>query len=203
MSGSRPVKEKKERALDAKLFLKPERCDSHKCVMVRRPHRPGQHGQKRRRLSEFGRQLQEKQKIRFMYSLTDSKLRKIFEEHAGDPEEVVKTLEKRLDRVVFHLRFGRSQRIGRQLVSHGHIMVNGRKVTIPSYQIEEGDEVTIRPQSRDIGEFEDLGIRLKNYEPPEWLNLDKEAEKGVCVGDPSVEAILPFDINMVGEYYNQ
>ncbi|MFB6212229.1 MAG: 30S ribosomal protein S4 [Candidatus Magasanikbacteria bacterium] len=203
MAGSRPVKEKKERALDERLFLKAERCNSHKCVMVRRPYPPGEHGEdKDRRKSEYGRQLQEKQKVQIVYGLTNKQMKNIFEEHAGDPKEIVKTLEKRSDRVVYLLGFARSPRIARQMVAHGHIHVNGRKVTIPSYEIEEDDEVTVRPQSRENGLFEDLGIRLKNHEPPEWLKLNKDEERGVCVGQPSQDAILPFDINMVGEYYS-
>ncbi|HMB17452.1 MAG TPA: 30S ribosomal protein S4 [Candidatus Paceibacterota bacterium] len=200
----RRAKEKKERALNEKLFLKPERCSSHKCVMVRRPFPPGQHGQKRRRRpSEYARQLKEKQKIAIVYGLTNKQMANLFKEHAGDPKKIVSILEKRLDTVVFHLAFSPSQRMARQAVNHGHIMVNGRKVDIPSYQVEEGDTITIRPQSRDIGLFDDLDIRLKKHEPPEWLKLNKDKFEGKCVGQPSEDAILPFDINLVGEFYSR
>lgn len=199
------IKEKKERALGTKLFLKPERCNSHKCVMVRRPYRPGQHGQKRRRgkISEFGRQLQEKQKIQIVYGLTNAQMRKVFKEHAGDPENIVATLETRLDRVVFLLGFAPSPTMARQMVSHGHIFVNGRKVTVPSRKIVKGDEIEIKPQSRKSVLFEELGKKLEKHEVPEWLSLDKDKEKGVCVGKPSESSMESFDINMVGEFYNR
>ena len=199
------IKEKKERALGTKLFLKPDRCNSHKCVMVRRPYKPGQHGQKRKRgkLSEFGRQLQEKQKIQIVYGLTNGQMRKIFKEHAGDPSSIVKTLESRLDRVVFLLGIASSSIMARQMVSHGHIFVNGRKVTIPSYKVTEGDEIEIRPQSRKSVLFEDLSKRLEKHETPEWLKIDKDKEKGTCLGKPPEDSISSFDINMVGEFYNR
>ena len=200
----RRAKEKKERALDTKLFLKAERCNSPKCVMVRRPFPPGQHGQKRRRRpSEYARQLKEKQKIAIVYGLTNKQMSKLFKEHAGEPHEIIKILEKRLDRVVYHLGFAKSPRIARQLVNHGHIIVNGRKVDIPSYHVEEGDTITIRPQSRDIQQFDDLDIRLKKYEAPDWLKLDKDKIEGKCVGNPPEDAIEAFDINLVGEFYNR
>lgn len=191
--------------MGTRLFLKAERCNSHKCVMVRRPYPPGQHGQKnkRRRMSEYGQQLQEKQKIQISYGLTNTQMRNLFEEHAGDPREIVDHLERRLDRIVFHLGFAPSTRTGRQMVSHGHIWVNGRKVTIPSYYVEEGDEVTIRPQSRDIEVFDDLEIRLEKYEVPEWIELDKDQLVGKVVDRPPVEAIRPFDVNLVGEYFTR
>ncbi|MEX1014667.1 MAG: 30S ribosomal protein S4 [Candidatus Paceibacterota bacterium] len=203
---SRKIKEKKERALGEKLFLKPERCNSHKCVMIRRPYGPGQHGQKRKkRPSEYGRQLQEKQKIQIVYGLTNNQMENIFRKYSGQPDKIVSTLEKRLDRVVFLLGIAGAPRVSRQLVSHGHIMVNGRKMTIPSYQVEEGDVVSIRPQSRKIQMFEDLGDTLKKHKTPEWLemNADADKEEGKCIGEPTEDAIHPFDINLVGEFYNR
>lgn len=205
MSGSRKVKEKKERALDTRLFLKAERCNSHKCVMVRRPYPPGEHGQdgRRRRLSEYGRQLQEKQKIQIVYGLTNKQLGNIFREYAGQPEEIVNKLERRLDRIVYNLGIAKSPRIARQYVSHGHIWVNGRKITIPSYSVQESDEITIRPQSKSLDIFSDIDVRLKNHETPDWLEIDKDNVVGKLVGQPPVEAIRPFDINLVGEFYTR
>jgi len=199
------IKEKKERALGTKLFIKAERCNSHKCVMIRRPYRPGQHGHKRRRgrISEFGRQLQEKQKIQIVYGLTNKHMRQIFLKYAGDPARIVSMLEKRLDRVVYLLGIAPSSRVARQLVSHGHIVVNDRKMTTSSYQVRKGDVVAIRPQSRSLNLFEDLENKFKKYEPPIWLKLDKKEIKGTCVGEPLEEAILPFDVNLVGEFYTR
>jgi small subunit ribosomal protein S4 len=198
------AKEKKERALGEKLFLKAERCNSHKCVMVRRPFPPGQHGQKqRRRPSEYGRQLMEKQKIAIVYGLTNKQMSNIFEKHAGDPKKIVSILEKRLDRVVYYLGFALSPRVARQIVSHGHIMVNGRKTNIPSYNVKEGDVISIRPQSSKSKIFEDLDTRLKKNKTPDWLKLDTDKKEGKCIGEPEEDAILPFDINLVGEFYSR
>ncbi len=196
----KPVKEKKERSLGVKLFLKAERCNSPKCVTVRRPYRPGVHGQSHRRQpSEYGRELQEKQKLQLIYGLNNRQMMNLFS--TKSPDEILKRLEKRLDRVVFLLGFAKSPRIARQLVSHGHILVNGRKVTIPSYYVKVGEKIEIRPESRSSKMFEDVQMRLKQYNPPTWLKLDAPNLRGECVGEPMVTGSLPFDINLVGEFY--
>lgn len=198
------VKEKRERALGVKLFLKADRCNSPKCVMVRRPYRPGMHGQKRSRpLTDYGKQLHEKQKIQLYYGLNNKQMIGLFK-RSKNPREVVATLEHRLDHVVLLLNFAKSTRIARQLVSHGHILVNDRKVTIPSYRVQVGDVIQIRPESRQSKIFEDIPGRLKSYEAPDWLKLDKENLKGECVKevDPQLVA-LPLDINLVGQFYSR
>ena len=198
----RRIKEKKERALGEKLFLKAERCSSHKCVMIRRPYRPGQHGQKRRRaISDYAKQLQEKQKVQIVYGLTNRQMRNLFRTHAGAPKKIVVALEKRLDRVVYLLGFAPSPRVARQLVSHGHIVVNGRKVNIPSYEVKKDNVVEIRSQSRNLKLFSEIAAQLKKHEPPKWLTLDKNKLQGTCVGEPSEDAILTFDINLIGQFY--
>ena len=197
------VKEKRERALGAKLFIKADRCNSPKCVTVRRPYRPGVHGQKRHNVTEFGRQLQEKQKIQIYYGLNNRQMTELFKEEGGK-EGVMAILEQRLDHVVFLLGLGRSPRIARQLVSHGHIVVNGKKVTIPSYRVRIGDVIGIRPESRPLKIFEDTSLRLKNYEPPAWLKLNKEELKGECKSQPDFHDVtFPFDINLVGQFYSR
>lgn len=198
----RRITEKKERALGVKLFLKPERCNSPKCVMIRRPYRPGIHGMRRRGpISDYGRQLKEKQKIQITYGLTNRQMNNLFKEPL---ERILLTLEKRLDRVVFLLGFAPSPRVARQLVSHGHIHVNGRKVTIPSYHVRVGDVLAIRPESRGAKIFEGLGEKLKQYEPPAWLKLDKKELKGECLQNPKTEEInLAFDANLVGQFYSR
>lgn len=195
------IKEKRERALGVKLFLKPERCNSPKCVMVRRPYRPGVHGRTRRRRtpSEYGRQLQEKQKIQIAYGLSGRQMRNIFK---GSLENTLLTLERRLDRVVQTLGFAPSLRVARQLISHGHITVRGRKVTIPSYSVKIGDVISIRPESRAKKPFEDLAARVKKSESPSWLKLDRENFKGECIEHPKLEEVnVPFDVNLVGQFY--
>jgi small subunit ribosomal protein S4 len=200
----RYVKEKRERALGEKLFLKAERCSSPKCVMIRRPFPPGQHGQERhRRPSEYARQLKEKQKIAIIYGLTNKQMAKLFKENTGDPQKIISILEKRLDRVVYYIGFAKSPRIARQLISHGHIMVNNHKVTISSYGVKTGDSITICPRSRSIQVFDDLEIRLKNYKTPDWLKLDKGKLEGKCISEPGKDTIENFDINLVGEFYSR
>jgi len=197
------IKEKKERALGVKLFIKSERCNSPKCVMIRRPYRPGVHGQSRRRrkISEFGKQLQEKQKIQITYGLTNKQMTNLFK---GPLEKTLLTLERRLDRVLFSLGLAPSMRVARQLVSHGHITVGGRKMNIPSYSVKVGDKISIRPESQGKKMFEDLREKLKQYEPPVWLKLDKENLTGECIGYPALEDMsLPFDVNLVGQFYSQ
>jgi small subunit ribosomal protein S4 len=198
----RRITEKKERALGVKLFLKPERCNSPKCVMIRRPYRPGVHGLRRGGpVSDYGRQLKEKQKIQLTYGLSNRQMSNLFKEPL---ERILLTLEKRLDRVVFLLGFAPSPRVARQLVSHGHIHVNGRKVTIPSYHVRIGDVIAVRPESRKKKVFEGLSEKLKQYEPPAWLKLDKKELKGECLQNPKIEEInLAFDANLVGQFYSR
>ncbi len=198
----KPIKEKRERSLGTKLFLKADRCNSPKCVMVRRPYRPGPHGQKRKRAgSDYSKQLQEKQRIRFMYGLTNRQMVTLFK--GKEKEKIMSTLEHRLDRVVFLIGIAMSPRIARQLISHGHITVNGRKVTIPSFHVKVGDVVSVRSESRKLKLFEDLGQHLKKHTPPSWLKITSvEDAKGQCVKEfSSRETQFPFDINLVGEFF--
>lgn len=196
------IKEKKERALGTKLFLKAERCNSPKCAIVRRPTRPGPHGQKRRKApSEFGKQLQEKQRIQLMYGLTNRQMMNLFKN--DDKESIMNALEHRLDRVVFLLGIAGSPRVARQYVSHGHIVVNGRKVTVPSFWVKVGDVISVRGESRKTKVFEELSMNLKKHTPPSWLKItDAEAGTGTCVKEfSSQETQFPFDINLVGEFF--
>ncbi|MBI5733047.1 30S ribosomal protein S4 [Candidatus Jorgensenbacteria bacterium] len=198
----RPLKEKKERSLGVKLFLKAERCNSPKCVTVRRPYRPGVHGQKRKTLTEYGRQFQEKQKIQIYYGLTNRQMRELFRSSSKD--KIVERLQHRLDQAVFLLGFGSSPRVARQLVSHGHILVNNRKVTVPSYYVTIGDVIAVRSMSRSTHLFDDIALKLKQYTPPPWLTLNADELKGECVVPASADnTTFPFDINLVGEFYSR
>jgi small subunit ribosomal protein S4 len=196
------VKEKKERSLNAKLFLKADRCNSPKCVMVRRPYRPGPHGQKRHTVSEYGKQLQEKQKVQLMYGLTNRQMTNLFNKYSNK-DDIVKMLEHRLDRVVFLLGLAGSSRIARQMISHGHITVNDRKVTVPSFHVSVKDAVSIRPESMRLKVFVGIGESLKKNPTPPWLKItNAEQAKGECVSEFDIRDIqFPFDINLVGEFY--
>ncbi len=195
------ITEKRERSLGVKLFVKAERCNSPKCVTVRRPQRPGQHGQRRTTVSEYSRQLHEKQKIQAYYGLNNTQMRKLFQSAAGN---VIVALEHRLDQVVFRLGLAASPRIARQFISHGHIAVNSRKMTISSYRVKIGDTVSIRLESRGLKTFEDIHVRLKQYEPPSWLELNREALQGKCRAPvTSTDAQFPFDASLVGQFYSR
>jgi len=200
-------KEKKERSLGMKLFLKGERCNSPKCVMVRRPTRPGMHGGKRQRaISEYGEQLREKQRIRVSYGLKESQLEKIIKNSLKKTgvvgETIIIELERQLSNVVFRLGLAPSRVVARQLISHGHILVNGKKVTIPSYPVKVGDIISIKPSSLNLLLFKNLLVKIKNYNPPEWLTLDKEKLEGKVISLPkNIE--IPFDLNLVIDYYSK
>lgn len=201
------VLEKKERSLGIKLSIRGERCLSPKCASIRKPYRPGQHGKKfRHRRSEFGNQLQEKQRIKFSYNLGDRQLKRIFEEAAesGDSsiEAITESLENRLDNIIMRLGLAESRSVGRQLVGHGHILVNNRKVTTPSYRLKVGDTISIKPQSRNMPLFQDLAEKIKKEEPPSWLSLDKESLVGKLEVLPR-QVELPFDLSLVVDYYSK
>src|SRR3989344_4058038 len=199
------VLEKRERSLGVKLSIKGDRCNSPKCALTRKPHPPGQHGKRRKKISEFGTQLREKQKVRFAYGLTEKQLARVFKE--GEKKtgvtsgEVMSILESRLDNVIFRLGLAPSRTAAKQSVGHGHFVVNNHKVTIPSYRVKTGDKITIREGSKNNPNFKDLGDRLKNYEAPAWLSLDKNTWEAQVLGKP-VDTPQPFDINIVVDYYS-
>jgi len=199
--------EKKERSLGVKLFLKPVRCLSPKCVTVRRPTRPGAHAKGRRgTVSEYGEQLREKQKFQFSYGLKENQLKRIFRRALRNPEATGKLflsiLERRLDNVVFRLGFAPSRSVARQLISHGHIMVGSHRVTSPSYLARPGDVIFIREQSRSNQIFRDLASNLKKYNPPSWLKINPETWEGKVESLPK-DFEESFDVNKVVDYYSK
>src|SRR3989338_2611737 len=201
------VLEKRERSLGTKLSIRGERCNSPKCALIRKPHRPGQHGKSyRRRTSDYGAQLKEKQKIQASYGLTNKQLAHLLEEAAKKPESTVlaitRSLETRLDNVVMRLGLAPSRSVARQLVSHGHFLVNGKKMNTPSYRVRASDSITIKPTSKTIVWFSNLKEELKNYEVPAWLSLNKENLDGKVESLP-LETVFPFDINSVVDYYSR
>ncbi len=199
--------EKQERALGMKLFLKGERCSSPKCAMVRRPNRPGIHGGKRRRaLSEYGGQLLEKQRIRVSYGLREAQLAKIVKDSLGKTgavgETIINYLERQLSNAVFRLGLASSRVVARQLINHGHFLVNDKKVTAPSYFVKVGDVISVKSPSQNLLIFKDLSDKIKKYEPPEWLFLDKEKMEGRVLSLPK-DVEIPFDINLLVDYYSK
>lgn len=199
------AKEKKERALQTKLFLKAHRCSSPKCATVRRPQRPGVHGARfSRGGSEFKTQLMEKQKIKISYGLTEKQIKDIFQTALGKKsfieDAIVASLEMRLDNVVFKMGFAPSRIVARQLVSHGHILVNGRKTNVPSYRTRVGDVIAIPENKKSLLLFKELPTTLKGRPVEPWLSVDAQKLAGVIKGAPE-RVQLPFNINLVVDYY--
>ena len=151
-------------------------------------------------------QLQEKQKIRFSYGLSDRQLSNMFEKISRRPgnmiENILQTLESRLDNVVYRLGFAESRSIARQLISHGHITVNGRKVTVSSYSVRIGQKIAVRNESKDHPYLKDMSERLKDYMVPSWLAVDPEKQEGTMLSKPE-DVNVPFDINSVVDYYSR
>lgn len=197
-----------------KLFLKGERCFGPKCPITKRPqsrnYPPGMHGQQRqRRPSEHGIQLREKQKIRRFYGLMEAQFRKHFDEAARQGgvtgENLLRILELRLDNVVFRLGFADSRRQARQLVRHGHFMVNGRKTNVPSFITRPGDVITVRPQSKSKEYFSILSEVLDGRQPPEWLNMNPVEISGTVITEPERDQmdIPPVNEQLVVEFYSR
>lgn len=203
------------RAVGEKLFLKGERCFTPKCAFIRRPYRPGVHGQRRRRaLSEFALGLLEKQKVKRTYGVRERQFKKYFETaslkkpskvSALKPADLLLAgLEKRLDNVVYRLGLAFSRSVARQLVSHGHFLVNGRRVSVPSHEVRVGDAITIRPQSAKMKIFGDLKESLKKYKTPAWLITDAKNFEGKIKAEPTPEEIgSPFNISLIIDHYSR
>ena len=202
------VLEKVERRLGEKLFIKGDRCVGPKCALVRRTFAPGVHGKGRRREpSEFGQLMREKQKIRFVYGLDDKDLKRYVTIAASRKgsfgTNVLKLLEQRLDNVVFRLGFGDSRRMARQIIGHGHITVNGKRVSIPSYQVKKGSIIGIKEQSL-VTLFKSIDERLRSYEAPRWLLLDKSKKVGTMTMNPEPDDVqTTVDITKVKEFYSR
>jgi len=194
-----------------KLFLKGERCSSPKCALERRSYAPGMHGrqaQYRRRVSDYGRQLRAKQRVRRIYGVLERQFRRYFEmarrTRGRTGAELLCILERRLDNVVYRLGLGDSRAQARQLVSHGHFEVNGRKLNIPSALVKAGDEVRVRGSSRDNGHFLGLAEILEHRSVPEWLSLNASEMSGTVVSLPKREQIdVPADEQLIVAYYSR
>ncbi|WP_117237521.1 30S ribosomal protein S4 [Thermus sediminis] len=192
-----------------KLYLKGERCYSPKCAMERRPYPPGQHGQRRaRRPSDYAVRLREKQKLRRIYGISEAQFRNLFEE-ASRKKGVTGTvflglLESRLDNVVYRLGFAASRRQARQMVRHGHILVNGRRVDLPAYRVKPGDEIAIAEGSRDLAFVRENLEAMKGRKVGPWLSLDVEGMKGKFLRLPDREDLaLPVNEQLVIEFYSR
>jgi small subunit ribosomal protein S4 len=192
-----------------KLFLKGAKCFSDKCPIEKRNFAPGQHGKDRKaKIVGYGLQLREKQKAKRMYFAQEGQFRNYFEKAARSKgvtgELLLQQLERRLDNVVFRLGFGISRRQSRQLVRHGHVFVDGRKVNIPSYELSVGEEITIREGSRKLTILE-LSKDFASHQPaPTWLEIDRDNFKGRVLSLPKREEIqLPVNEQLIVELYSK
>lgn len=193
----------------AKLFLKGERCNSAKCAMTKRNYPPGQHGQKGYpRLTEYGTQLREKQKAKKIYGLREIPFKNYYlkaSKKTGNTAEIIlQLLELRLDNVVYRSGFAPSRNMARQLINHGHIKINNRKVDIPSYTLKPNDVISIKTKSQGMKIFAELAKTLEKLEVPVWLKLDKKALTCTVLSKPTMDIVKPpFALNLIVEFYSR
>ncbi len=200
---------KKCRALNEKLFLKGDKCFSPKCPLARRPYPPGKSPKSRmNKESEYGRQLHEKQKLKLSYGLRDKQISNYFatafKSHTSTPEVLVQLLELRFDNIVFRTGFAASRSLARQLTTHGHFTLNGRRHDVPSARLKVGDVIGINAKSAKLPIFEKIVDKLnENAKANPWLEVDPKALKVKVIGKPTLANLnLPFDINTVVEYFS-
>ncbi|MBI3626942.1 30S ribosomal protein S4 [Candidatus Uhrbacteria bacterium] len=197
------------RAAGEKLFLKGDRCFTAKCAITRRNYRPGVHGPSGTpRLSEFGEQLKAKQKAKRIYGLMERQFSNYYKKalkQTGDTGEILTGyLETRLDNVVYRLGWAKSRSQARQVVSHGHITVNGHKVNISSYQVRIGEVIGIDQKSKEIPLFKNLTANLEKWEMPAWLTMDKTKLEGKILSLPSSDDLKgKIDAKMIVEFYSR
>ena len=189
-----------------KLFLKGERCYSGKCAIDKRPYAPGQHGQGRKKISDYGLQLREKQKAKRFYGVLETQFRNYFEKAARKPgitgENLLVMLETRLDNAVFRLGMGASRKEARQLITHGHFTVNGKKVDIPSYAVKPGDVIKVKEKSFSSPKFKEM--REMSVTVPAWLSVDIDKLEGKIISYPRREEIdVPVKEQLIVELYSK
>jgi small subunit ribosomal protein S4 len=191
-----------------KLFLKGDRCYTEKCAIERRKYPPGQHGQGFRKLSDYGIQLREKQKARKMYGLLERQFRKYFHEAERKKgitgEVLLQLIEGRLDTIVFRMGFSPNRRRARQLIGHGHVLVNGREVNLPSFAVKGGDEVEIKQSSREMPEIVDSMAKSEHRGIPAWVEVDAANFRGKVLHIPSRDEMqLPVQEQLIVELYSK
>ncbi len=189
-----------------KLFLKGERCTSKKCAMERRPVAPGQHGAGRKRVTEYGTQLREKQKVKKAYGILENQFRRYYEEAERmkgiTGENMLSLIERRLDNVVYRMGIGSSRSECRQIVNHSQITVNGKTVNIPSYQVKVGDVIAVKDSKKDLDMFKELkGMKIVM---PKWLEFNSDTLEGKVLALPTREDIdLNIKEHLIIELYSR
>jgi small subunit ribosomal protein S4 len=191
-----------------KLFLKGERCYTDKCAIERRNYPPGQHGQARKKFSEYSIQLREKQKVKRLYGLLEDQFRRTFAEAARTKgitgETLLVLLERRLDNVAYRLGFASSRPEARTLVRHGHVLVNGKKVNIPSYIVRVGDVISVKEKSRQVTRVLSAMESVQRRGLPDWVELDRETYSGRIKLLPTRSDItMPINEKLIVELYSK
>lgn len=193
----------------SKLFLKGERCFSPKCAFVKKPYAPGIKS-KRKSLSEYGKELKEKQKLKNWHNLKERQFARYVKqilEKRGKVEDagklLIKKISARLDNVIFLLGFANSRAKVRQLVIHNHFLVNGKKVNTPSYEVKKGDVIKLAESSRKKAVFENIGNILKKHKFPSWVEFDQENLEAKIISDPIEETEIPAEISTIFEHYSR
>ena len=192
-----------------KLFLKGERCYSEKCSQTRRPYPPGQHGQGRIKLSEFAVRLREKQKVRRVYGVLEKKFQQYYfdatRRKGRTGEEMLGILESRLDNIVYRLGFAATRSEARQIVKHNHILVNGKRLNIPSYSVRPGEKIEVREESRKMNSINAALAQVEKRASLSWLELDKANFAGTYKGQAVREELNEPEIReqLVVEYYSR
>lgn len=200
--------EKLERRLNADLGLKGERRLNGKSALEKRPFAPGQHGQRRTKLSEYGQQLQEKQKAKILYGIPEKQFRKYFKEAArrdgNTGSNLIALIETRLDNVVFRMGFATTRANARQFVTHGHVLVDGRKLDIPSYSVRAGQKIEIREKSKSNSQIV-RALELTNQTGMvDWVSVDKEKVFGIFTRIPTrEEVVIPVQERLIVELYSK
>ncbi len=191
-----------------KLFLKGDRCYTEKCAIERRKYPPGQHGQGYKKLSDYGLQLREKQKVRKMYGILERQFRKYFHEAERKKgitgEVLLQLIEFRLDSMVYRMGFAPNRRGARQIIRHGHVLVNGREVNLPSFGLKKGDVIEIKESSRGIQAITDSLSKSEHRGIPPWVEVDSANFRGKVINIPSREEIqLPVQEQLIVELYSK
>ena len=191
-----------------KLFLKGTRCYTDKCAVARRNQAPGQHGAKKKKLSDYGVQLREKQKAKVFYGVLESQFRKYFEMASNKKgitgENLLQILETRLDNIVYRMGLGTSRAEARQIVRHGHITVNGKKVNIPSYLVEKEDVIALAESSMNDEKFKAIMEQTAGRTVPAWIDFNAEKKKATVLALPKREEIdLPVREHLIVELYSK
>ena len=192
-----------------KLFLKGDRCYGPNCAVGKRPTPPGEHGQARqRKQSEYGMQLREKQKAKFVYGVLEKQFHGYFEKAKAMPgvtgENLMRILESRLDNVIFRLGFAKTRKEARQIVTHGHIHVNGKRVDIPSFRVRPGDLVSVAPKSKELLVIKSALVSNEGVQVPAWLEVDIEKLQGSVLALPERDQIdLDIREQLIVELYSK